>query len=68
MSYSDVEINDDYILVSDRDEIANSNASCFPIKNIMGANLQIEYFEIYVDKKKNFDYKDALPSYAGHVI
>ena len=28
----------------------------------------IDYYNIYCVKKNNFDYKDALPSYAGHTI
>ena len=33
-----------------------------------GDIVRIDYYNIYCVKKNNFDYKDALPSYAGHTI
>ena len=38
------------------------------IDNFVGSELLIDYYNIYCVKKNNFDYKDALPSYAGHTI
>ena len=41
---------------------------CESIEKYIGSELLIEYYTQYCEKKQGFDYKDALPSYAGHTI
>ena len=41
---------------------------CESIEKYTGSELLIEYYTQYCEMKQGFDYKDALPSYAGHTI
>ncbi len=68
-TFSDVEINNDYMLVTDdRKIIDNVKDNYYPIDKFVGSDLLIDYYSAYCIKKTIFDYKDALPSYAGHTI
>ena len=66
---SDVTFNSKYTLLTDIENITDDiklNQSF--IQSYIGSELLIEFYEKYSIKKKAFDYKDALPSYAGHTI
>jgi len=61
-----IEFNPQYVLLTDiKDIIKNKHLI---IENYIGSELLIEYYKKYSKKKKTFEYKDALPSYAGHTI
>ena len=68
-TFSDVEINSNYLLITDdNNTIENLKDEHLLINHFVGSELLIDYYNIYCVKKNNFDYKDALPSYAGHTI
>ena len=68
-TFSDVEIDSNYVLITDNDNtIKNLKDEHLLIDNFVGSELLIDYYTAYCIKKNNFDYKDALPSYAGHTI
>ena len=68
-TFSDVEIDSNYVLITDDDNtIKNLKDEHLLIDNFVGSELLIDYYTAYCVKKNNFDYKDALPSYAGHTI
>ena len=68
-TFSDVEIDSNYVLITDdNNTIENLKDEHLPINLFIGSELLIDYYSIYCVKKNNFDYKDALPSYAGHTI
>ena len=68
-TFSDVEIDSNYVLITDdNNTIKNLKDDHLLIDNFVGSELLIDYHNIYCVKKNNFDYKDALPSYAGHTI
>ena len=66
---SDVVIKKDYISLSDDKHILDKHEeNCLLMCDFVGSELLIEYYGSYCSKKNNFDYKDALPSYAGHTV
>jgi tRNA threonylcarbamoyladenosine biosynthesis protein TsaB len=66
---SDVVIKQDYISLSDDKHILDKHEeNCLLMCDFVGSELLIEYYGSYCSKKNNFDYKDALPSYAGHTV
>ena len=66
---SDVVIKQDYISLSDDKHILDKHKeNCSLMCDFVGSELLIEYYDSYCSKKNNFDYKDALPSYAGHTL
>ena len=68
-TFSDVQIDGDYILMTDDSNIINNmKDNYYSIDKFVGSELLIDYYTAYCIKKNNFDYKDALPSYAGHTI
>ena len=68
-TFSDVQIDGDYILMTDDSNIINNmKGNYYSIDKFVGSELLIDYYTAYCIKKNNFDYKDALPSYAGHTI
>ena len=68
-TYTNVEIKNNYFLLTNyKDIISESKNDVSLIDNYIGSELLIDYYELYCDKKKDFNYKDALPSYAGHTI
>ena len=68
-TFSDVEIDSNYVLITDdNNTIENLKDEHLLINNFVGSELLIDYYRLYCVKKNNFDYKDALPSYAGHTI
>ena len=68
-TFSDVEIDSNYVLITDdNNTIENLKDEHLPINLFIGSELLIDYYSIYCVKKNNFDYKDALPSYAGYTI
>ena len=68
-TFSDVEIDSNYVLITDdNNTIENIKGEHLLIDHFVGSELLIDYYNIYCVKKNNFDYKDALPSYAGHTI
>ena len=65
----DIEFNPEYKLLTDLENLGGDNNMEFiSIKDYIGSELLIEFYKTYTKKKKKFDYKDALPSYAGHTI
>ena len=68
-TFSDVEIDSNYVLITDdNNTIENLKDEHLLINHFVGSELLIDYYKLYCVKKNNFDYKDALPSYAGHTI
>ena len=68
-TFSDVEIDSNYVLITDdNNTIENLKDEHLLIDHFVGSELLIDYYNIFCVKKNNFDYKDALPSYAGHTI
>jgi tRNA threonylcarbamoyladenosine biosynthesis protein TsaB len=68
-SISDVVMEKKYNSLSDVQIILDENKKdCLHISDFVGSELLIEYYNSYCNKKYEFDYKDALPSYAGHTI
>ena len=68
-TFSDVEIDSNYVLITDdNNTIESLKDEHLPIDHFIGSELLIDYYSKYCVKKNNFDYKDALPSYAGHTI
>ena len=68
-TFSDVEIDSNYVLITDdNNTIENLKDEHLLIDHFVGSELLIDYYNIYCVKKNIFDYKDALPSYAGHTI
>ena len=66
---SDVVIEENYISLSDITIVLDEHKeNCLLICDFIGSELLIEYYESYCSKKNKFDYKDALPSYAGHTV
>ena len=66
---SDVVIEQEYISLSDDKHILDKHKEdCLSICDFVGSELLIEYYDFYCSKKNKFDYKDALPSYAGHTV
>ena len=66
---SDVVIEQEYISLSDDKHILDKHKeNCLSICDFVGSELLIEYYDSYCSKKNKFDYKDALPSYAGHTV
>jgi tRNA threonylcarbamoyl adenosine modification protein YeaZ len=66
---SDVVIEENYISLSDIKIVLDEHKeNCLLICDFVGSELLIEYYESYCSKKNKFDYKDALPSYAGHTV
>ncbi len=64
--FKSIEFNPKYTLLTDLEDIITEKHLI--IQNYTGSELLIEYYKKYSKKKKIFDYKDALPSYAGHTI
>ena len=68
-TFSDVEIDSNYVLITDdNNTIESLKDEHLAIGHFIGSELLIDYYSKYCVKKNNFDYKDALPSYAGHTI
>ena len=66
---SDVTFDSEYTLLTDIENITDdTKLNQVFIESYIGSELLIEFYERYSIKKKAFDYKDALPSYAGHTI
>ena len=64
-----IKVYQNYILLSDVKIVLNEHKEdCLFICDFIGSELLIEYYDSYCSKKNKFDYKDALPSYAGHTI
>ena len=55
-------------MTDDNNIIDNMKDNYYSIDKFVGSELLIDYYAAYCIKKNNFDYKDALPSYAGHTI
>jgi hypothetical protein len=55
-------------MTDDSNIINNMKDNYYSIDKFVGSELLIDYYTAYCIKKNNFDYKDALPSYAGHTI
>ena len=57
------------MLATNSKDIESFNDDKFEsIEKYIGSELLIEYYAQYCEEKQGFDYKDALPSYAGHTI
>ena len=69
MTLSDVKLLSDYTIATDSQDIINEEISNhILIDDYINSELLIEYYKTYCSLKESFDYKDALPSYAGHTI
>ena len=69
ITFTDIKTQSDYMLATNSQDIQSDNVGKYEsIGNYIGSELLIEYYTRYCEKKKGFDYKDALPSYAGHTI
>ena len=69
MTCSDVKPLTNYIIATDSKDINNEEISNYIlIDDYVNSELLIEYYKTYCSSKEGFDYKDALPSYAGHTI
>ena len=69
ITFSDIKVQSDYMLATNSKDIESFNDNkCESIEKYIGSELLIEYYTQYCEKKQGFDYKDALPSYAGHTI
>tara|TARA_Y100000768_G_scaffold384946_1_gene369988 strand:- start:895 stop:1521 length:627 start_codon:yes stop_codon:yes gene_type:complete len=65
-NFNAIEINPEYTSLTDLKDVIK--AKHLTIQDYTGSELLIDYYKKYSKKKKTFDYKDALPSYAGHTI
>ena len=65
-NYNVINLNPEFILLTDLKDIKKEKHLI--IQDYIGSELLIEYYKKYSKKKKIFDYRDALPSYAGHTI
>lgn len=65
-SFDAVEFNPKYILLTDLKDIIKDKHHI--VENYAGSELLIEFYKKYSTKKNSFNYKDALPIYAGHTI
>ena len=69
IAFSDIKVQSEYILATNSKSIQSVNDNkCESIEKYIGSELLIEYYTRYCERKESFDYKDALPSYAGHTI
>ena len=69
ITFSDIKVQSDYMLATNSKDIQSFNDNKYQsIEKYIGSELLIEYYTQYCEKKQGFDYKDALPSYAGHTI
>ena len=69
MTCSDIKPLTDYTIATDSQDIINEKISNhILIDDYINSELLIEYYKTYCSLKESFDYKDALPSYAGHTI
>ena len=68
IAFTDVKPQPDYMFATNSSNIQADNDKYETIDNYMGSELLIDYYKRYCQKKEGFDYKDALPSYAGHTI
>tara|TARA_Y100001936_G_scaffold50731_1_gene49291 strand:+ start:1382 stop:2014 length:633 start_codon:yes stop_codon:yes gene_type:complete len=68
ISFTDVKPQPEYMFATNSSNIQADNDKYETIDNYMGSELLIDYYKRYCQKKEGFDYKDALPSYAGHTI
>ena len=69
MTCSDVKPLTNYIIATDSQDINNEEISNhIQIDDYINSELLIEYYKTYCSSKEGFNYKDALPSYAGHTI
>ena len=69
ITFSDIKVQSDYMLATNSKDIESFNDNKYEsIEKYIGSELLIEYYTRYCEKKEGFDYKDALPSYAGHTI
>ena len=66
--FTDVKAQPDYMFATNSSNIQTDNDKYETIDTYMGSELLIDYHKRYCQKKEGFDYKDALPSYAGHTI
>ena len=68
ISFTDVKPQPGYMFATNSSNIQAENDKYETIDKYMGSELLIDYYKRYCQKKEGFDYKDALPSYAGHTI
>ena len=68
ISFTDVKPQTGYMFATNSSNIQAENDKYEIIDNYIGSELLIDYYKRYCQKKEGFDYKDALPSYAGHTI
>ena len=69
ISFTKVKVRSDYLFATNSKDIeADNDIRYKSIDTYVGSELLIEYYSRYCQKKEGFDYKDALPSYAGHTI
>ena len=69
ITFSDIKVQSDYMLATNSKDIESFNDNKYEsIETYIGSELLLEYYTRYCQKKQGFDYKDALPSYAGHTI
>ena len=69
ITFSDIKVQSDYMLATNSKDIESFNDNKYEsIETYIGSELLLEYYTRYCEKKQGFDYKDALPSYAGHTI
>ena len=69
ITFSDIKVQSGYMLATNSKDIESFNDNKYEsIEKYIGSELLIEYYTQYCEKKQGFDYKDALPSYAGHTI
>ena len=68
ISFTEVKAQPGYMFATNSDNIQADKNKYEIIDNYMGSELLIDYYKKYCPKKEGFDYKDALPSYAGHTI
>ena len=69
ITFSDIKVQSDYMLATNSKDIESFNDNKYKsIETYIGSELLIDYYAQYCEEKQGFDYKDALPSYAGHTI
>ncbi len=69
IALDEIKVNPHYKLLTDsKDLVDDIKTQFFSIEEYIGSEYLIEFYDNYCMKKKSFDYKDVLPSYAGHTI